>query len=210
MFAISGSAGRGTMMSGRKKRRQAWSCRKRLGSTEWARLYRDLYPEVRSWLADRMGSEQDADDLAEEVLAKLAQNDRPDDLKAYIATAAANALADYRRRKARERHLLRRLLEVTPGAGEIPFDEPGDPLEEGESNAERGQLEEVLSTLPRTQARLLRLRFLEGRRMKEIARRVGCSKEAAYKRLQRIIKRLRERYGVETPALGDGKSRKDS
>jgi RNA polymerase sigma-70 factor (ECF subfamily) len=197
-------------MRGSKKRWGTRSCRRRRDSTEWVRLYRDVDSEVRSWFAARVASEQDVDDLAGEVLAKLAQNDRPDDLKAYMATASANALADYRRRKARERDLLRRLLEVTAREDEIPFDEPRDPSEEGKSNAERGEVEEVLSTLPRAQAQLLRLRFLEGLRMAEVARRVGCSREAAYKRLQRISKRLRERYGVEPPTLGDGKSPKNS
>jgi RNA polymerase sigma factor (sigma-70 family) len=60
-----------------------------------------------------------------------------------------------------------------------------------------GTVDEILRILPPAQTQLLCLRFLEGLRMAEVARRVGCSPAAARKRLQRIIKHLRQKYGGE-------------
>ena len=71
--------------------------------------------------------------------------------------------------------------------------------EDGESSEERGKVEMVLSTLPPGQAELLRLRFVEGLGMAEVAGRLGCSRNAAYKRLHRTIRRLREQYATEPP-----------
>lgn len=205
-----GLGGKGTTMDGRKKRRPTRSGRGRLGSTPWAGLHREYYPQIRSWFAARVAREQDADDLAEEVLTRLARGRTPDDLKAYLTTAAANALARYCRLRARERDFLRTLLEGNTRVDQTHGCEPKDPSEEEESSEKRATVEKVLGTLPPGEAELLRLRFMDGLRMAEAARRVGCSRAAAYKRLQRIIHRLRDRYAVEPPSPDDGNDSKDS
>ena len=196
-------------MSRGKKRRETRSGRKRSDSTGWASLYQDLGPEIRSWFVDKVASAQDVDDLVEEVLAKLARTNRPDDLQAYIATAAANALSDYQRRRARERDFLRRLLEHVARNGQICRSDAQDVSEQEESHRNHPTVEEMLRTLPPEKAQLLRLRFMDGLRMAEVARRVGCSRDAAYKRVRRIIQRLRERYGIEPPKPATEKDTKN-
>jgi len=196
-------------MSRGKKRRETRSGRKRSDSTGWASLYQDLGPEIRSWFVDKVASAQDVDDLVEEVLAKLARTNRPDDLQAYIATAAANALSDYQRRRARERDFLRRLLEHVARESQMRRSEAQELAEDGESSENRGKVEEMLSTLPPEKAQLLRLRFMDGLRMAEVARRLGCSRDAAHKRVQRIVQRLRERYGIEPPKPASEKDTKN-
>ncbi len=113
------------------------------------------------------------------------------------ATVAANALARYRRRTAREPGFLGKLLQDAIGSDEILGCEPKDLPEEGESSEIRAKVENILSTLPPAQAQLLRLRFLEALPMAKVARRLGCSRNAAYKRLRQTIQRLRERHAVE-------------
>jgi len=176
-------------MDGRKKRREARGGRE----TDSARLYRDLYPEVRSLLAGKVASEQEADELAEQVLAKLAGKRRPKDLKAYIAVATANALQDYRRGAAREREFLHRLLKDTGRGDQIWRPEAR------ESDERAAQVQEMLDALPPDQAKLLRLRYFDRLPMAKLARRVGCSRAAAYKRIQRILQSLRDRYAPESP-----------
>jgi RNA polymerase sigma factor (sigma-70 family) len=198
-------AGKGTTMDGRKKQRATRPARERPGSTPWVALREKFYPQIRSWFAARVANAQDADDLAEEVLVRLARAAPPDDLNAYITTATANALARYRRRKAQERDFLQRLLQEGMTSDEILGCEPKDLSEEGEPSEIRAEVENILSTLPPGEAQLLRLRFLDGLSVAAVARRAECSEKAAYKRLERILRRLRERYGVEPPAARDGK-----
>jgi RNA polymerase sigma factor (sigma-70 family) len=179
-------------MSGRKKRRQTRSGRERSGSTPWAGLHAEYYPQIRSWFAARVASQQDADDLAQEVFAQLADADPPDDPRAYLTGIASRVLSRHRRQRARARAVLRRLLaEAMSDAGAQPRDEDSLSAKDNE------MVEELLGELPRADVKLLRLRFVEGLRIREIAPRVGCSTEAAYKRLQRILKQLRPRYGIE-------------
>ncbi|MCL5279532.1 MAG: sigma-70 family RNA polymerase sigma factor [Planctomycetes bacterium] len=184
-------------MGGGKKRQEIRSGQGRLDAAAWATIYQHYYPRIRSRFAARVEQEQDVDDLAEGVFAKLARKGRPNDLKAYIATTVANALSGYQRRKARERDFLQRLLEEAAREDPMCRYKARDWFEEGKSGAGRDKVEKILSTLPRGEARLLKLRFLQGLPMADVARRAGCSREVAYKRVQRIIRRLRDRYGVE-------------
>jgi RNA polymerase sigma factor (sigma-70 family) len=180
-------------MSGRKKRRATRSSRGCSHETPPMGFCSEVYPQIRSWFGARVASEQDADGLAEEVLVRLARGPRPDNMEAYVATVAANALARYRRRRARGRDFLRRLLQDGGGTREMAGTELEDAPEQGEMTQERDAVEKLLTTLPIEQARLLRLRFLEGLSVTEAARQVGCSRQAAYKRLQRVLRRLGER-----------------
>ncbi len=135
-------------MSGRKKGRKTRSDRIRSGSKPWPEPYGEFYPQVRAWFAARVASGEDAADLAEEVLVRLARGSTPEDLQAYLATAMANALTHYRQRKARERDLLRRLFEAAPKAGEVPGSEPDEPSEDDESSETHAEVEKILDSLP--------------------------------------------------------------
>jgi RNA polymerase sigma factor (sigma-70 family) len=187
-------------MDGRKKRRKTRSGR----PTRWAELYHDLYPEVRSLLVARGASKQDADDLAEQVLTKLAGRRRPNDLNAYLAVATANALHDHRRRAGRERELLQRLLQDAAD---------GDRMwrpEARESDEQAAQVREMLDALPAEQAKLLKLRYFDRLPMAKLARRLGCSRAAAYKRVQRALQSLRDRYAPEPRQPGATENAEDS
>jgi DNA-directed RNA polymerase specialized sigma24 family protein len=83
----------------------------------WARLCRRRRSRIRSWFGARVAAGQDADDLTEEVLLSLAKMGRPENLDAYITAAMINALARYRRRRAREQAFLRGLLWEVDGSG---------------------------------------------------------------------------------------------
>ena len=160
------------------------------------KLYADFHPQTRAWLVARVPNEPDADDLAEEVFARLARAAPPDDPKAHIAGLVLSVLRLYRRRRAKEHAALRKLLveAMRTGDAELGGGKPSD--DEGFSADAHSIMEELLAGLSAGQVRLLKLRFVEGLRMAEVARRLGCSTEAAKKRLQRIIRQLRRQYAV--------------
>jgi RNA polymerase sigma factor (sigma-70 family) len=185
-------------MGGKKKRRKIRSGRGCRDAAAWATLYRQYHPRIRSRLAAGGVHEQDMEDLTQEVFARLARGDAPADLPAYIATIAGNALSRYRLRRAREHAALRRLLEeAIRESGYDAGAARAGPADDEPLLAKHGaSAEEVLRTLSLGEAQLLRLRFVAGLPVAEVARRVGCSRAAAYKRLERAIRRLRERYGA--------------
>jgi RNA polymerase sigma factor (sigma-70 family) len=197
-------------MGGRKKRRKTRAGRRPSGPAPGAQLRGQFYPPIRSWFAARVASGREADELTEEVLARLAGARPPADPQAYLAAAAANALAQYRRRQARERDFLRKLRREVAEAGGECGRGPETWFAEAEPGGVPGTAEEVFRELSPEKAEMLRLRFLEGLRVAEVARRVGCSRAAAYKRLERIIQRLRQQYGVEPPPRTARDDRKKS
>lgn len=80
-------------------------------------------------------------------------------------------------------------------ASESLTDEMADRIADpGQGCAEN--LYDLLDTLPPSDARLLRLR-LEGYDGAVIAERTGLDREAVYKRISRIVKRIKKRYGTD-------------
>jgi RNA polymerase sigma factor (sigma-70 family) len=197
-------------MGGRERRREIRSGAGCLEAAAWATLYQRYYPRIRSRLAARGVHQQDADDLAADLFAKLAQKGRPDDLSTYLATAVANESLGYRRRRARQHDLQQGLLEETAREDRMRRYKAQEWFEDAESGGARDRVDRILSTLPRKEAELLKLRFLEGLPMAKVARRLGCSEVVARKRLQRVIQRLRDRYGVEPPAPENKENPKNS
>lgn len=188
-------------MSGRKKYRNTKPDDGAWDRVAWAKLYVDFYPQVRSWLVARLGHERDVDDLTEEVFTRLADSSMPKNRGVHIASLTLNVLRRYRRRRAKEQATLRKLVTRAIGAGAAK-PEHGEPLDGEEFDSEtRTTIKKISNELSREDRKLLRLRFEEDLRARQIALRVGCSTEAAKKRLQRIIQQLRVRCGVDpTPS----------
>jgi RNA polymerase sigma factor (sigma-70 family) len=144
-----------------------------------------------------VANEPDADDLAEEVFARFARAGPPDDPKANIVRLTSSVLRRYRRRTAKEHAALRKLLTgaMTAGNAELEGGELAD--DEGVMAEDRLTMEDLLAGLSSGRVQLLKLRFVDGLRVGEVALRVGCSRAAAYKRIQRIVSQLRRKYGAD-------------
>jgi RNA polymerase sigma factor (sigma-70 family) len=111
---------------------------------------------------------------------------------AYIAAIARNLLARHLREKQKELRAFRRLLD-TIGKGDS-LEHPGDA---GARTEREDILNDIATNLPAASMALLRMRFFEDLSPREMAARLGCSEQAVHKRLQRLLQRLRRRYGVD-------------
>ena len=129
----------------------------------------------------------------------MGHRDPPEDTQAYVAGVAAKILARYRRQKAKERAVVRKLLlEALRDDGARQVNGRQEVSGTEDSLAERREfVEDILNRLKPAERKLLKLRFVEGLRAAEIARRIGCSTEAAYKRIQRTLSRIRSEYGTD-------------
>jgi RNA polymerase sigma factor (sigma-70 family) len=161
----------------------------------WAKLYADFYPQIKSWFIARVKNEQDAEDLAQQVFAELEADDAPDNPEAYLHTMARNILAQHWRKKAKERTSQRGYLGERMGRGGEAEARSSTPPQDHDPRAHYdGGFKDLLAGLAAKHARLLRLRFLDGLSIERIARKLRCSQEAASKKLQQVIKRLRKKY----------------
>jgi RNA polymerase sigma-70 factor (ECF subfamily) len=152
-------------------------------------LFRAHYPEIVRYLAVRLGSRDEAADLASEVFAeavrsvpRLRWRNRP--VLAWLYKVAANMAADRLRQRGREI-----AMEHTPERAEEPDDTLG----------ERDALRRALGTLPADQQLAVHLRLVEGRPFSEVGRLMGKSPAACQMlvlRAGRSLRALLEAEGI--------------
>jgi len=155
-------------------------------------LFRAHYAEIVRYLAARLGSRDDASDLASEVFAEawrrvpgLQWRGRP--VRAWLYRVAANMAADELRRRGRESYDL--------GEAEAP--------DATERVADRVVLARALRELPPEYQLVVHLRLVEGQPFADVARVMGKSVGACQMLLLRAGKLLREsleREGVREHA----------
>ena len=149
-------------------------------------LYARYYPSVKRYIAERVDSHQEAEDMAQEVFLAIRER-KPKDPEAYLFKVAGNLVKRYRQKQLKERR----------AAAVLDF---GDyEATGGRRRRRRVSAKQWKRILARgdilMSARLreaVQLRFIEGLSCEETARRIGCSKWALYKRLQRAKKLLKE------------------
>lgn len=149
----------------------------------FADLYRMHFDRVYAYVARRVATRSDAQDLTAEVfqqaLANLGRFEwRGVPFAAWLYRIAANAVTDHHHRTVQNQN--------------VPQDpEPGQ--EEDESAERRAFLYRAVRDLPVDQRRVIEMRFAEERSIAEIARVLGRS-EGAVKQLQfRALRSLRAR-----------------
>ncbi len=148
--------------------------------SRFSELYEDNFYIVYAYVARRVGDRHLAEDLTSEVfreaLAGIGKFEwRGVPFAAWLLRIAAHAIADHFQRRGRE-------------TGN-PVAEPEPPApEEIERSA---MLFQLVERLPQTQLRVIHLRFVEQKSIREIARELGRS-EGAVKQLQlRALENLR-------------------
>jgi len=151
----------------------------------FAALYDLHFERVYAYVARRVGNRAEAEDVTSEVfhqaLASLPRFEwRGAPFAAWLYRIAANAIADRWQRTVRERG--------NPVANEPAATDPSlDELEQ------RARLFRLVDSLPTDQQRVVRMRFVEEKSIREIAQALGRS-EGAVKQLQfRALESLRAR-----------------
>jgi RNA polymerase sigma-70 factor, ECF subfamily len=142
---------------------------------------------VRVATGQLSGDAQVRDVVQETFLRVVRYRRRYDSRKPFAPwffTILRNACADARRKDLRYRNALSRFA-----------DSLALPVEDGAARARAGAL---LACLNEGEQRSLRLRYFDGLSVEEVARRMGCSIEAAKKRMQRAIGRMRA-YAMRCP-----------
>jgi RNA polymerase sigma-70 factor (ECF subfamily) len=148
---------------------------------QFAELYGRNFHAVYAYVARRTANREEAEDLTSEVfhqaLANLNRFEwRGAPFAAWLIRIAANAMADRWRLRARE-------------SGDPPIDELSDPSMEGIER--RAALFQLVDRLPGDQRRVIVMRFVEQKSIREIAEDLKRT-EGAIKQLQfRALEKLR-------------------
>ncbi len=134
------------------------------------------------------------DDLVQSVFVRLVRRKHvPEDPRTYIYTVARNQLrSHWRERKRRDRQTASLILASDDKTADMtPLI---DPLEQLDIEEKQGIIAEAMGRLPAELACVLRLRVIQGLSLRETAQKVGCSRDALKKRLQRAKRSLLESY----------------
>lgn len=158
-------------------------------------LYRDLYPEVIRFVARRISSRADAEDLTARVFVAFVERlDRYDrargSVRGWLLTFARNAVIDHLR--AARPSAPADLLDLLPHPGDGP---EGDLLRREQVD----QLAAIVRELAPDTRELLALRFADGLRHRDIAAVLGLQEAAVKQRVSRALRDLRARL---RPAAG--------
>ncbi|HYX83654.1 MAG TPA: RNA polymerase sigma factor [Gaiellales bacterium] len=147
-------------------------------------LFRAHYAEIVRYLAVRLGSREDAADVASEVFAaawqgvpRLRYRGRP--VLAWLYRVAANMASDRLRTRAREPVP----TDVRPVSAAVDI---------AEAVATRDALARALAALPPDQQLAVHLRLVEGYSFSEVGRLMGRSRGACQMLVLRAGRRLRE------------------
>ncbi len=152
----------------------------------FAELYRSLIDPVFRYLYWSTGSQEDAEDLAEEVFLKALLNMGSFDpgrgpFKAWIFRIARNLMIDHQRRRSRR------------GCEELgeDVDDGSEPVPQRLEDEERARtLRECLRELPSAQRQVIAMKYFAGMSNAETARALGRSEGAVNALQNRALRRL--------------------
>jgi RNA polymerase sigma factor (sigma-70 family) len=157
-----------------------------------SRLDRRYRPALMAFFMRRAASHSDAEDMTQELFAKLATAASPmDNADAYIFQMAANLLRDRgRREKVRANYRASVHAGIGAEAGDL---EPLDPARVLLGRESLGEVSDALRELPeRTRAIFLLFR-LEGMKQSELAALYGVSVSAVQKHILKAMTHLTRR-----------------
>ncbi len=145
-------------------------------------------PGLQAFIRRKGFTAEEAEDLTQETLLRAYQHRehfRGTFLRAWLFRIASNVAVDYVRRQRLQ------TVPLEDVEGVLPCSE--DPAEYWErTELERGLIA-LVGSLPEAQQRIIRLRYLEGYSLAEIAERVQCTPLAARLRVFRAVETLRKR-----------------
>lgn len=162
-----------------------------LSSSKFKELFHALFRPIRNFIYFRCGDPDMAEDLAQDVFAKLWETRARIDgrtVKAYLYTIALNMTINQLKRKQLHFRFLKNK------GDDRDFDTP-EKLTEMDQYSER--LQQVISSLPEGGREVFLMNRLEDLTYNEIAGRLNLSVKAVEKRMSKVLKILREQLGTE-------------
>lgn len=166
------------------------------GHTSIARLYQRCAPVILKYIRRHVSSMEDAEDLLLEVFVAAVENEgllalSDDEQLAWLRRVAHNKFIDYYRRSQRRPAVS---LEEVTEESLVDDDDLSSPEHAAVRQEEHTLLRARLSALPEMQQTVLRLRFANGWRSKEIAEHINKSEGAVRTMLSRSLDLLRNIY----------------
>jgi len=157
-------------------------------------LHAKYYVHMKRYIASRINSIADADDLAQNVFVELCKgNGRYDgrgSVERYLFGIAKNAIRKYHRERAHS-------VKTIPIDSVYPIDtgkvqQSRGPARQIEAQELKKIIEEAVDQLPPKAREAVKLRLVEGLEPEAAAKRAGCHVDTFYRRFYEGLKALRK------------------
>ncbi|MHC4739671.1 MAG: RNA polymerase sigma factor [Planctomycetota bacterium] len=162
------------------------------------RLHSIYYPRIKRYIASRVNSIPDAEDLTQGVFFELCNDEDTyreyQDAEAYLFGIAKNLIALYYRSQSKQVKTI-----SMESVGETAADVQQKPAEQI-SQQELKDIKDLIARLPPKAQEAIRLIFIEGLSLKEAAKRTGCSIHTFCQQIYEgkiILKKLKPRFHDE-------------
>lgn len=158
-------------------------------------LYAKYHERLKRYIAQRIHSVTDAEDLAQEVFVRLwetrAHYEIKESVEAYLFAVARNVIALYlRKRKNHPRCIpIDSIDEVFANHSIQQNQKPSGQIIQHQLQK---TVQDMAVRLSPKAYEAIRLRFIEGLSVKEAAQKAGCSVKAFYSRQERSLKELKQ------------------
>lgn len=155
----------------------------------FAYFVKEYGPKLQKFLDFKLPNLDDSKDAMAEVWIRIwtyAQTTPIESFSAVLHTIARSVVADFYRKRGRH-------PEVRLDTDEHPEHEVSEPLHESMINKiDSSLLQEAMGTLPEEESQVILMRYIEGYRVKDIAREFGKAENAISVILYRAVKKLRK------------------
>jgi RNA polymerase sigma-70 factor (ECF subfamily) len=178
----------------------------------FTRLYRDLHPLVARFVARRVDSRADAEELVAEVFRRVVEHlaafdPKRGSVRAWVLRIARNAVIDHYR--ARKHPLAPSVVASLDSLGSLSSlsslgslgmlamnGHEGGPLDRMLADERSARIRELLAACSDETRTLLAMRYGDGLRHAEIAELLGLGEAVVRKRISRAVRELRSRSQV--------------
>ena len=159
-------------------------------------VWHELHDRLRRFIARRVRSQQDAEDILQEVMLRIHRHsgdlEHADRVASWVYRIAANSIADHYRRPARRELASGRAMDVAEPAGEAAATAWAEP-DSAELRAELADcLAPLTARLPELYREALDVTEFQGMTQAEAAGRLGVSVSGMKARVQRGRKQLKD------------------
>ena len=158
-------------------------------------LHQKFYPKIRTFIASKVASLDDAEDLTQDVFIELyksdGQHNRAENIENYVIGIARNLIRQYYRKRAKSIRTIP-IKEI----GQIPAgrdrDQHSGPTSKIENQMLTEAIEEILEKLPPKARQALKLRFIDGLDSTTAANKAECTKQTFRDRIRFAVAAIRK------------------
>ena len=153
-------------------------------------FYNEHYPQIKRYIASRINSSTDADDLTQDVFLEFCRNSRCQNAEAYLFGIVRKTILAYHRKRKKSVKIIP--VDSIDDVGEIPgIEQNQDPTNQISQKELEKLLEAAVEQLPPKAREAVKLRLVEGLDPEAAAKRAGCHVDTFYRRFYEGLKALR-------------------